>query len=49
MDEQFMEYFGSVFSGEPIVLSESDEEAFEKAFEEYEKRQECARLFLAGY
>ena len=49
MDKQFMEYFGSVFSGESIVLSELDEEAFEEVFEEYEKRQECARLFLAGY
>ena len=45
MDEQFFEYFCSLFSSEPVVLSEFDEEAFE----EYEKRQEAISLFLAGY
>ena len=45
MDEQFLEYLGSFFSDEPLVLSEFDE----KAFEAYEERQEAFSLFLAGY
>ena len=51
MDEQFLEYLGSLFSGEPLVFSasECDEDAFAKAFEAYEERQEAMSLFLAGY
>ena len=45
MDEQFLEYLGSFFSGEPVVLSDFDDEAFEA----YEERQEAMSLFLAGY
>ena len=44
-DKQFAEYFDSLFSGDPVVLSEFDEEAFEA----YEERHEAISLFLAGY
>ena len=45
MGDLFFEYLGSLFSDEPVVLSEFDEEAFEA----YEERQEAISLFLAGY